>query len=71
MLLADIDTNYTQLRINENNPVISPLTQYYLALMYCQGQRGVIRDRRKALERLNSAKNGVNALKVIQLTELK
>ena len=60
MPLADIDTDYTQLRISENNPIITPLAQYYLFLMYCHG-RGVDRDRVKAIEWLNKSRRGGNA----------
>ena len=59
--LADIDTDYTQLRISENNPTTTPLAQYYLAIMYCQG-RGVARDKIKALIWLDKARRGGNAL---------
>ena len=59
--LADIDTDYTQLRISENNPTTTPLAQYYLALMYCRGL-GVMPDRRKALVWFDKARRGGNLL---------
>lgn len=59
--LADIDMDYTQLRISENNPITNPLAQYYLGLMYCQGM-GVTRDRIKALGWFNKARRGGNSL---------
>ena len=58
---ADIDTDYTQLRISENNPITAPLAQYYLGLMYCQG-KGVIRDRVKALMWFDKSRRGGNLL---------
>lgn len=61
MPFADIDTNYTQLRISENNPITTPLAQYYLFLMYCHG-RGVVPNRIKALEWLDKSKRGGNNL---------
>lgn len=61
MPLADIDTDYIQLRISENNPITTPLAQYYLFLMYCHG-RGVDRNLVIAIEWLNKSRRGGNAL---------
>ncbi len=59
--LADADTDYTQLRISENNPVIRPLAQYYLFLMYCHG-RGVAKNHLTAHDWLNKSRRGGNIL---------
>ena len=61
MPLADIDTDYTQLRISENNPITKSLAQYYLSLMYCHG-RGVTKNRLIALDWLNKSRRGGNIL---------
>lgn len=45
--LSNIDLDYTDLRISENNPEINALSQYYLGLMYCLG-KGVQQNHVKA-----------------------
>ena len=45
--LSNIDLDYTDLRISENNPEIHALAQYYLGLMYCLG-KGVLQNHAKA-----------------------
>ena len=58
--LADIDFNYTQLRSGENNPVTSPLAQYYLGLMYCLG-KGVSPNKETAKEWFKTShRNGIH-----------
>ena len=58
--LAEIDLDYTQLRIGENDPDINPLAQYYLGMMYCLG-RGGPQDHAKATEWFHKAAKGGNA----------
>ena len=45
--LSNIDLDYTDLRISENNPEMHALAQYYLGLMYCLG-KGVLQNHAKA-----------------------
>ena len=45
--LSNIDLDYTDLRVSENNPEIHALAQYYLGLMYCLG-KGVLQNHAKA-----------------------
>jgi len=52
--LSNIDLDYTDLRISENNPEIHALAQYYLGLMYCFG-KGVLLDHAKANDWLRRA----------------
>jgi TPR repeat protein len=59
--LADIDLDYTQLRISENSSIINPLAQYYLGLMYCHG-KGVTRDKKKAFYWFDKSRMGGNSL---------
>ena len=59
--LAKIDTDYTQLRMSENSPATNPLAQYYLGLMYCNGE-GVARNRDIGIGWLNKAIRGGNSL---------
>jgi len=59
--LATIDTDYTQLRMSENSPATNPLAQYYLGLMYCNGE-GVARNRDIGIGWLNKARRGGNSL---------
>jgi TPR repeat protein len=61
MPLADIDTDYTQLRISENYQTINPLAQYYLGLMYCMGM-GVSRDVARSQNYFSEARRGGNSL---------
>ena len=59
--IADIETDYIQLRISENFPTDTPLSQYYVGLMYCYG-RGVKRNPYKASEWFSKARRGGNPL---------
>ena len=52
--LSNIDLDYTDLRISENNPEIHALAQYYLGLMYCFG-KGVLQNHAKANDWLRRA----------------
>ena len=45
--LSNIDLDYTDLRVSENNPEFHALAQYYLGLMYCFG-KGVLQNHAKA-----------------------
>ena len=52
--LSNIDFDYTDLRISENNPEIHALAQYYLGLMYCFG-KGVLQNHDTANDWLRRA----------------
>ena len=52
--LSNIDLDYTDLRVSENNPEFHALAQYYLGLMYCFG-KGVLQDHAKANDWLRRA----------------